>query len=1130
MAHKRHSQSKRSRAVAPILAGLAFSGLALPGGLLAQAPVNPTIDGTANPDSVYNQTNPSTITTGYGTNTIATGPNKLGDYIANKFASGTSVIEAMATHLIANPTPYDGTGATEGGFVGFKAADTAGQAVTIKNINYAAGGSNSTENAFVVAPGLIFGSIGGLGEDAEARSVTIDSISFSAATATENPAAVFDFMAGVLSVTGDAEADSITISNVKHTAESNNTTTYGSSFATGIIAGVGTLGSGKDAWASGAVSITGVEFSATTKKAIDGFGNGYGAFSGGLVTGVSALNGYAGALGPVTIEAKATSTVDSGTGVSAAILSAYGVQALNKAGIAGDISVKAITSASGGNSDTRVNFGQAVGITARDQVFVGGQGININVKPKINVEGSTYAFAIASTPNQSATGLETNILVPGAVLRAKADSLVNNYNPFNNPSLTNWAANIENLLGTTVPYMPMPVAEAEFLGLTTTSGSPDTVNFHFDGLMDNNEKALRIFGAEVVNIGDGLDVTPELKLFGGSYFINQKAFDHDLANYGVVLSPSTPGLATDVNVHDGATLHIAGMIKHDLTQADGAHQDLFSTKAGGVAGFRLGDDYTLNLNTEAGSTLKFSQLKETDGRKAAWDSGNNADVATSEAMFRVTHAVDSLSTINAIEADLTVGEIINVQAMAPSTVTTPDKTIKVLAVAHDGSNDISLRGDHSGSKLFYDYNYRIGTGGGDADGHVLFLDIDRNDTALSSVTRYFGASPNADRLANAMAAYRITGTDGTDASPYAYNSEFDRWITRLANLENTETDAAYFADQLNRAHGEMHATTVLSLQQYFKSFFNQFQVQSPNLPESWTLYPAYGDESAPSAGGYYNTWTARASVFGNWGRLDQDGRYFGADTDSVAGLISVENAINEEVILGIGFGAGTSEVKFDKYGAKSESDDLALAVYGQYRPATASDFFLYGRLGYGQSSVDTRRRTPFNATAKASYDVDYFNAALTGGYDFRFDNGIILTPSLTLSYLSTNPDDATEKGGGIHNLRLNNQDMDSFEAIANLEVKKIIPTSSGHVKLRANVGVAQEFMDTNTALTTTFVSAPTFPRWRNESPDIGNTRFLVGAGVEAKVSENAAFALDYQGSFQSNYDNHAAQATFKYSW
>ncbi len=1158
MAIKRHPQPRRSRTSKLLLAGLAFSALALPGGLMAQSPADYTIDGTVG-GAVYNQTNADRITSIFNTPTIAAGPRALADALADSLVS-FPLPETVWLHLQMNPWAYDSTNPLrQEGFVGYGSGTgdvEIGNAV-IQNIAYTAGDPASTADAAAVAASIIMGAYSGDGV-ASASSVTIDNISFSAATASANPALAYSCIAGLSG--GDvASSGPVTISNVSHTAV-NNSETGGASYALGQIDGIS---SGGWTGAHGPVSITGVNFTAATNAATGDQKTR--AFSGGLVSGVTSLD-RAWAADKVTVEATAVSTVAAESGVSAAMVSAYGMRSGNTAEADGDIFVKALAEATGG--DKQVSFGQAIGIMARNEITLRGNSalpkgaLQISPGPsgpaaeqRIEVEGSTYAFAIASTPGWNDGGLATFINNP-MILKAKAGSLDNDYDPYQNSQ--RWDDTVENLFGGNEPFLPMPVAEAEYIGLNTNLESPDVLNFHFDGLMDNDEQALRIFGAEVVNIGgiegpyyreseEDAEYDPippyqaELKLFGGSYFINQKAFNHDTDNpedYGRVSSYDQM-MRTDVNVFDDSTLHIAGMIKKDLTEDEGAHSSRFTSYDEELDkhGFWLDNDYTLALNTEAGSTLKFSQLKETDGRDQAWDASNPTAndleaVADSEAMFNVSE-LNGLSDepIKAPErmydqdsgrilADLAVGEIINVQNLAASLDDTADKTIKVL---HTSGADIDLSdaGGTSGRKLFYDYEFYVGPGG-----QNLYLDIDRNGTALSSVTRHFGASPNADNLADAMAGYRIPTLEGD--GPDAYATDFDRWVTYLANLE--EGEGALFADQLNRAHGEMHATTVLSLRQYYKSLFGQFKVQSPDGPASLTMYPAYGDESAPSAGGGHNTWTARASVFGNWGRLDQDGRYFGADTDSVAGLLSLENAINEEVTLGLGVGAGTSEVKFDKYGAKSESDDLALAVYGLYRPAAASDFFLLGRLGYGQSSVDTRRETPLGPRAKASYDVDYFNAALTGGYDFRFDNGLILTPSLTLSYLSADADDATEKGGGIHNLHLNNGGTDSFEAIADLELKKIIPTQAGHVKLHANVGLAQEFMDDHTELTTTFVSAPTFPRWRNDSPDVGDTRFLAGAGVEAKVSESAAFALDYQGSFQSNYDNHAAQATFKYSW
>ena len=71
---------------------------------------------------------------------------------------------------------------------------------------------------------------------------------------------------------------------------------------------------------------------------------------------------------------------------------------------------------------------------------------------------------------------------------------------------------------------------------------------------------------------------------------------------------------------------------------------------------------------------------------------------------------------------------------------------------------------------------------------------------------------------------------------------------------------------------------------------------------------------------------------------------------------------------------------------------------------------------------------------------------------------------------------------------------------------------------RANVGVGYETADRQVSMKSTFGDIPDFAHFGVDSPDVGRARLLAGAGIDWHVTDHVDLSLEYQGSFQEDYE------------
>lgn len=143
------------------------------------------------------------------------------------------------------------------------------------------------------------------------------------------------------------------------------------------------------------------------------------------------------------------------------------------------------------------------------------------------------------------------------------------------------------------------------------------------------------------------------------------------------------------------------------------------------------------------------------------------------------------------------------------------------------------------------------------------------------------------------------------------------------------------------------------------------------------------------------------SGFGANGKLKQDG-YGTGDTKVLGGQVGIDKQFGENLILGTALSYSKADVKFDRYGGKSNANNFGFSLYGRLGNKN-NPLYLQGRLGAGFVDSDVERDIILGSNdysqAKINHNDKVYSGYLETGYDIKNKNGdFVVTPFVGLTH------------------------------------------------------------------------------------------------------------------------------------
>ncbi|BAZ14532.1 hypothetical protein NIES4071_63760 [Calothrix sp. NIES-4071] len=266
----------------------------------------------------------------------------------------------------------------------------------------------------------------------------------------------------------------------------------------------------------------------------------------------------------------------------------------------------------------------------------------------------------------------------------------------------------------------------------------------------------------------------------------------------------------------------------------------------------------------------------------------------------------------------------------------------------------------------------------------------------------------------------------------------------------------------------------------------------------------------------------------NFGDRESSSKYPGYDFTTSGVTAGVDYHVADNLAVGLALGYTSNDTDLKQNRGSIDIDGYAISLYSNY---IGDNFYVNGVLGYGDNDYDIKRTTNFdNRTAVAKPSGSQFSVNVNSGYVAKSQN-VAYGPTVGLRYNRVSIDGYTEKGADSLNMKVNDQQVDSFVmsvgAIASVTIdagkdSKVIPN------VRASY--EHEFGNDSRTITSELVTQPGIPM-RSQTLEPDRDRFRLGAGVQVLFSRNVAGAIDYEAVIgQNDFSDNTVKGEIRYQF
>jgi len=273
--------------------------------------------------------------------------------------------------------------------------------------------------------------------------------------------------------------------------------------------------------------------------------------------------------------------------------------------------------------------------------------------------------------------------------------------------------------------------------------------------------------------------------------------------------------------------------------------------------------------------------------------------------------------------------------------------------------------------------------------------------------------------------------------------------------------------------------------------------------------PAPGDTSG-------GVWARGYGIFGT--APDRSGGA-GFDERREGIIAGADGRITDTLTLGGALDYGHDAVTFTDRSALTQ-DSYEIALYAEWRPGQA---YLTGVTAAAFNQDDTTRALGIAGlppSATGSFTGETYTAHGEAGYAFALP-GLDLTPFAGIDVTRAMIAGATESGGDGADLTVHSSSSDSVATSLGVRATTRLRWSDRTAfvpELRA--GWQHEFLDAAQSLSVAFAAAPNGV-FRITGSNFGRDSALLGAGLTAEIGSSTRLYLDYDGRFNSGFNQHA---------
>ena len=432
-------------------------------------------------------------------------------------------------------------------------------------------------------------------------------------------------------------------------------------------------------------------------------------------------------------------------------------------------------------------------------------------------------------------------------------------------------------------------------------------------------------------------------------------------------------------------------------------ESIFSNDISGDAGLIKNGDGTLILSgysTFTGDTTVNSGKVQVNGAlKSPLSIRSHAILATRNAL--IENDVTNAGTIENSGRTTFSGKYVSLKNSKMKTDTNSTLHVKGNVELNDLAVDIEAKDQNGEDKYVTSKGVKTNviTSDGKIEGNIksendkslINVDIKKNNNKITAnlsrknIEQYVNETENSDEMQkntaqNLEVAFQKLDQDienGTAGNVV----QFERKAAKLQAL--TSSNRAAVLDSLS---GQIYASAQALT-------FQHSQTVNKDLSNRLVMLG-----TLDNVGDKFGLWI---TGLGANGKLKQDG-YGKGDTKVYGGQVGIDKQFGENLILGTALSYSRADVKFDRYGGKSDANNFGISLYGRLGNKDVP-VYLQGRLGVGFVDSDVERDIILSSNdytrAKINHNDKVYSGYLETGYDVKNANGdFVVTPFVGLTH------------------------------------------------------------------------------------------------------------------------------------
>ena len=261
--------------------------------------------------------------------------------------------------------------------------------------------------------------------------------------------------------------------------------------------------------------------------------------------------------------------------------------------------------------------------------------------------------------------------------------------------------------------------------------------------------------------------------------------------------------------------------------------------------------------------------------------------------------------------------------------------------------------------------------------------------------------------------------------------------------------------------------------------------------------------------------------FGLWitglganGKLKQDG-YGKGDTKVYGGQVGIDKQFGENLILGTALSYSKADVKFDRYGGKSDANNFGISLYGRLGNKDIP-VYLQGRLGIGFVDSDVERNIILSnndyTRAKINHNDKVYSGYLETGYDVKNANGdFVVTPFVGLTHDTVQRGSFSEEKSQF-GLTADKKNYNQTAALVGLRVGKAVNWKSGSkTTFQGYVTHQRAFNKQVLSFDARYTGLPG-ATFKVKGIGLAKNKTWAGVGALTEVNKDFGWYVNYDGS------------------